>query len=95
MVLFYPALSANISYSSSDGQSSPKSFLNDAVGQQLWIINHISNTSISSNAFWKKKKLSMTHGFFTTTFMLPEDLICRSLEICANYSWKETFQLIH
>lgn len=42
-----------------------------------------------------EKMLSMTCGFFITTFMLIDDLICRSLEVCANYSWKETWQLIH
>jgi hypothetical protein len=71
MVLFYPALSADI-YSFSDVQSSPKSFLNYAIEQQLWIINNISNTSISRNVFLRRKILRITRGFFTTTVMLPE-----------------------
>jgi hypothetical protein len=36
--------------------------------------------------FGEEEKLRMTRGLFTTTVMLPEVLICRSLEICANFS---------
>jgi hypothetical protein len=68
-------------------------FLTTPATEQLWMTDHISNVSICCSVL-KNTNLIMTHGFFTTSFMLPEGLICRSLEICAYCTCEQTYQLI-
>jgi len=67
-------------------------FLTSPATEQLRMTDSISKVS-SCCSVLEKTNLIMTHGFFTTSFMLP-GLICRSLEICAYSTCKETQQLI-
>jgi len=67
-------------------------FLTSSATEQLRMTDSISKVS-SCCSVLEKTNLIMTHGFFTTSFMLP-GLICRSLEICAYCTCKETQQLI-
>jgi hypothetical protein len=68
-------------------------FLTSPATEQLRMTDSITKVS-SCCIVWEKTNLIMTHGFFTTnSFMLP-GLVCRSLEICAYCTCKETHQLI-
>jgi hypothetical protein len=67
-------------------------FLTSPAIEQLRMTDSISKVS-SCCSVLEKTNLIMTHGFFTTSFMLP-GLICRSLEIRAYCTCKETHQLI-
>jgi len=76
-VPFCPALPANISYLLYKSDT----FLTSPATEQLRMTDSISKVS-SCCSVLEKTNLIMTHGFFTTSFMLP-GLICRSLEIRA------------
>lgn len=66
-------------------------FLTSPATEQLRMTDSISKVS-SCCSVLEKTNLIMTHGFFTTSFMLP-GLIRRSLEIRAYCTCKETLSI--
>jgi hypothetical protein len=87
-VPFCPALPANIPYSSSQMR-----YISDLSCYRAAMDDWPHFKCFHLLQCFGEKNLIMTRGFFTTSFMLPEGLVCRSLEICAYCTCKQTYQL--